>query len=78
MILCAVFLVFRLFSLPIRLLFRFLLNTAAGFVLLVLFNYIGMYFGLSLGINVVNACVIALLGVPGLIALIVIKWILGL
>ncbi len=78
MIVCAVFLVFKLFSLPIRLLFRLALNTAAGFVLLVVFNYIGLYFGLTLGINVVNAVVIALLGIPGLLALAVVKWVLGL
>ena len=70
----AVLLVFKLFSLPIRLIFRFLLNTAAGFILLLLFNYIGMYLGLTLGINILNALVIGILGLPGLVLLLVLKW----
>ena len=70
----AVLLVFKLFSLPIRLIFRFLLNTAAGFILLLLFNYIGMYLGLTLGINILNALVIGILGLPGLALLLVLKW----
>lgn len=78
MIVIAAVLVFKLFSLPVRLLFRILLSTAAGFVLLVVFNYIGMRFGLTLGINIVNALVIGVLGLPGLIVLIFVKQILGL
>ena len=78
MIVIAAVLVFKLFSLPVRLLFRILLSTAAGFVLLVVFNYIGLRFGLTLGINIVNALVIGVLGLPGLIVLIFVKQILGL
>ncbi|MBQ3879608.1 MAG: pro-sigmaK processing inhibitor BofA family protein [Oscillospiraceae bacterium] len=70
LIVLAVMLVFKLFSLPIRLVFRILINTAAGFVLLLLFNYIGMYLGLSIGINIINALLIGILGIPGLLLLV--------
>lgn len=70
LIVLAVMLVFKLFSLPIRLVFRILINTAAGFALLLLFNYIGMYLGLSIGINIINALLIGILGIPGLLLLV--------
>lgn len=70
LIVLAVMLVFKLFSLPIRLVFRILINTAAGFVLLLIFNYIGMYLGLSIGINIINALLIGILGIPGLLLLV--------
>lgn len=70
LIVLAVMLVFKLFSLPIRLVFRILINTAAGFALLLIFNYIGMYLGLSIGINIINALLIGILGIPGLLLLV--------
>ena len=70
LIVLAVLLVFKLFSLPIRLVFRILINTAAGFALLLIFNYIGMYLGLSIGINIINALLIGILGIPGLLLLV--------
>ena len=70
LIVLAVMLVFKLFSLPIRLVFRILINTAAGFALLLLFNYIGVYLGLSIGINIINALLIGILGIPGLLLLV--------
>ena len=70
LIVLAVMLIFKLFSLPIRLVFRILINTAAGFALLLIFNYIGMYLGLSIGINIINALLIGILGIPGLLLLV--------
>lgn len=71
----SIFIVFKLFSLPIRWIFKLLINTAAGFVFLFLFNYIGAYIGLSLGINILNALLIGIFGIPGLILLLLAKWI---
>lgn len=74
-VLLFVFVVFKLFSLPIRWIFKLLINTAAGFVFLFLFNYIGAFIGLSLGVNILNALFIGILGIPGLILLLLAKWI---
>ncbi len=74
-VLLFVFVVFKLFSLPIRWIFKLLINTAAGFIFLFLFNYIGTFIGLSLGVNILNALFIGILGIPGLILLLLAKWI---
>jgi inhibitor of the pro-sigma K processing machinery len=75
LVLFSVLIVFKLFSLPIRWIFKLLINTAAGFVFLFLFNYIGAFIGLALGINIINAVIIGILGIPGLILLLLVKWI---
>lgn len=75
LVLFSVLIVFKLFSLPIRWIFKLLINTAAGLVFLFLFNYIGAFIGLALGINIINAVIIGILGIPGLILLLLVKWI---
>ena len=75
LVLFSVLIVFKLFSLPIRWIFKLLINTAAGFVFLFLFNYIGAFIGLALGVNIINAVIIGILGIPGLILLLLVKWI---
>ena len=67
----------KLFSTPFRLLLKLLINTALGFAALFLVNLTSAYTGLSLGLNLLNALVIAVLGLPGLILLLLLKWLLG-
>ena len=67
-----VLLTFKLFALKIKLIFRLLFSTAAGFVFLILINYIGSFVGISLGINIVNALIIGILGLPGILLLLII------
>lgn len=69
LVLLAVFMllaVLKLFSAPLRLALRVLANTVLGLVLLFLLDAVGILAKLSLGLNLFNALVIAVLGVPGL------------
>ena len=50
-----------------------LVNTLLGFALLGLLNVLGVLARLSLGLNLFNALVIAVLGVPGLALLILLR-----
>ena len=50
-----------------------LVNTLLGFALLGLLNVLGVLARLSLGLNLFNALVIAILGVPGLALLILLR-----
>ncbi len=59
---------------PLRWLLRLLGRTAAGLVGLFAFSQIGGLFGVSLGVNLVNALVMALLGVPGFGLLLMANW----
>ena len=69
--------IIRLFKTPLKLALRTVANTALGFGALWAINFTTAYTGLSLGLNLFNALTIALLGVPGLGLLLLVKWVLG-
>lgn len=72
-----VYLIARILLVPFKLIVKLVLNALIGGVLLVFFNLIGSPLGLSVGINVVTASIVGFLGIPGLILLILIQFILG-
>ena len=69
-------LVIKLFLTPIKFIFKLLINTAVGFVCLWLLNYFGAFFNVSLGLNLVNALVVGVLGVPGVVLLLILKYLI--
>ena len=64
----------RVFSTPLRLALKVLANTLLGFGALLVLNLAAPLTGLSLGVNVLNALVIGVLGVPGLGLLLLTQW----
>ena len=78
-LLCVLFAVFallavlRLFAAPLKLAGKLLVNTLLGFALLGILSALGVLAKLSLGLNLFNALVIAVLGVPGLALLILLR-----
>lgn len=66
-------LLFTILRLPLKFIFKLLLNMASGLVLLFVFNFIGGYFDFALGINAVNAIVAGVLGIPGVILLVLLQ-----
>ena len=66
----------RLFSSPLKLAVRVLLNAALGFAAMWLLNLTTDYTGLSLGLNVFNGLVVGILGVPGFVLLVLVRWVL--
>ena len=60
--------VLRLFAVPLKLAGKLLVNTLLGFL-----SALGVLAKLSLGLNLFNALVIAVLGVPGLALLILLR-----
>ena len=69
--------ILKLFKTPLKIALRTVGNTALGFGALWALNLTTAYTGLSLGLNLFNALTIALLGVPGLGLLLLVKWVLG-
>ena len=67
---------YKVFTAPVRLLFKFAFNTLLGFVALVLLNKFGGAIGVELGVNWINAAAVGLLGVPGLALLLLVRWLL--
>mgnify|MGYP002626486983 CR=1 FL=1 len=60
----------KILSAPIRLIFKLLINTVFGFAILFVVNLVGTAFGFSLEMNVMNALITGIFGIPGAIALI--------
>lgn len=68
--------VLRVFSTPLKLMLKVALNTLLGLGSLILLNATSAFTGLSLGLNLFNALVVGVLGVPGLVLLLLVQWVL--
>lgn len=66
----------KLFSWPLKILGKLVLNSVFGVLLLLLVNFVGKYVGITIAINAVTALIAGFLGVPGVIFLIIFKMIL--
>lgn len=66
----------RVFSTPLKLMLKVVLNTLLGLGSLLLLNATSALTGLSLGLNLFNALVVGVLGVPGLGLLLLVQWVL--
>ena len=79
-IVLAVILVLRLLAKPIRFLFKLLINTALGFVLLWLVNFFGGAIGIELELSVLNALLVGFLvgflGIPGVLLVLALHFLL--
>lgn len=63
----------KLFSWPLKVLVKLIINGVLGAILLFLVNLVGGTFGVTIGINAVTALIAGFFGVPGVIFLIVFK-----
>lgn len=67
-------LLFKIIKTPLKWAFKLLLNAASGFIALVILNFFGSLVGLSLTINVINCLVAGILGLPGVVLLLLLKY----
>ena len=66
----------RLFSAPLKVALRVLINSVLGFGALWLLNLTGGVTGIALGLNIFNSLTVGILGVPGLFLLLLLQWVL--
>ena len=66
----------RVFSTPLRLVLKLLVNTLLGFAALWVVPLTAGFTGITLGLNLWNALVVAILGVPGFVLLLLVQWVL--
>ena len=66
----------RLFSAPLKVALRVLINSGLGFGALWLLNLTGGVTGIALGLNIFNSLTVGILGVPGLFLLLLLQWVL--
>lgn len=67
------FIVAKLFLMPIKLIIKLVWNALLGGALLLLVNLIGGVFGFAIAINWMSALIVGLLGIPGVILLVIWK-----
>ncbi|MGB3960230.1 MAG: pro-sigmaK processing inhibitor BofA family protein [bacterium] len=70
------YLIARLFLVPLRILVRLLYNGIIGGLLLWLVNLVGSFFGVMIPINPITALAAGFLGVPGVILLLLLQYLL--
>lgn len=70
-----VVLLFKILKTPLKWALKLLLNAVGGFIALVVLNFFGAIFGLSLTINLVNCLVAGILGLPGVVLLVLLKYV---
>lgn len=68
-----IYLVGRMLTMPIRLVFKLIYNGIVGGIMLWAVNFVGAYFGFTIGINPITALIAGFLGIPGVILLILFK-----
>ena len=61
---------------PVAQLIRLILRSSVGLAALALFSQVGQALGVPLGVTLVNALVLGLLGVPGFGLLLMLQWVL--
>lgn len=69
-------LTYKLFARPLRLLFKLLINSVIGLVLLLLLNFVGGFFNISIGINLFTVLLSGLLGLPGIALMLILQLVL--
>ena len=69
-------LLLKLLKKPMKWAFKLLLHALFGYITLFLFNFIGAFFGVSLEITWLSAIVSGLLGIPGVVILLILQYLL--
>lgn len=59
---------------PLKGLARLLARTGVGLAVLYVFSQVGTFIGVTLGVNLANALVLGVLGMPGLGLLLLLHW----
>ena len=68
-----IFVIFKIFSWPIKMMTKLLINGLLGVLVLILFNYVGQALGFFIPITVFTALIAGFLGIPGIILLVILK-----
>ena len=68
----ALYVLIRILTAPIKLIFKLLLNALTGFLLLFLANFVGGFFDFSIPVNLLTCLISGIFGIPGVIFLAVV------
>jgi len=66
-------LIAKIFSAPIKLIIKLLVNALVGGVTLIIINFIGGFFSFHIDLNFFSALITGALGIPGIIILLILQ-----
>lgn len=72
----AIILFGKMLILPIKLIFKLILNSILGGLIIVAINWIGAAFNIHIGLNIFTVIFVGILGIPGAVLLTIFKMIL--
>ncbi len=66
-----IFLIGKIFLWPLKMILKLVLNSLAGGLVILLINAVGAAFGLMIPLNFLNAVIVGILGLPGVVLLLI-------
>jgi len=72
----AIFIIAKILSWPFKMIIKLVLNVLLGVVLILVVNTFGAGFGLHIPFNTITALIAGILGIPGVLLLIILHYIL--
>ena len=63
----------KIFSVPLKALFKLIINSVLGGLLIFIINLIGAVWNFHIGLNIVTAILVGNLGIPGAVLLVILK-----
>ena len=63
----------KIFIVPIKIIWKLVINSILGGLVIFIINLIGSFWGFHIGFNFITSIFIGLLGIPGAIVIIIIK-----
>ena len=70
---CFLFVFGRIFILPIKTILKLFFNSLLGAVLIFIINLVGNIFNFHIGLNIVTAIIVGVLGIPGAILIAIVN-----
>lgn len=63
----------KIFIVPLKTIFKLVINSVLGGLVIFIINLIGSFWGFHIGLNFITSVFIGLLGIPGAIVIVIIK-----
>ncbi|EOD00576.1 pro-sigmaK processing inhibitor BofA family protein [Caldisalinibacter kiritimatiensis] len=70
------FIIGWLILIPLKFIFKLIINGIIGGVVLILLNFIGGFIGIHIGVNPITALIVGVLGVPGILLILIVQYII--
>ena len=70
---CFLFIFGKIFIVPIKIIWKLVINSVLGGLIIFIINCIGSFWGFHIGLNFITSIFVGLLGIPGAIVIVIIK-----